>query len=447
MANDIPHVEFGAGKLTRRQALASLAALGAVTALPLLAGVTAGSRKLTPPTSAIPDSYFGMHIHRAGRSQPWLPHGDSLTAWPSAKFGSWRLWDAYVSWPYLEPERGKWDFSLLDRYVSMAELERVDILLPLALTPPWASARPSEKSSYGPGNAAQPREIEDWRNYVHTLASRYRGRIRHFELWNEPNLPGFFSGRPEDLLILAREAHGILKAVDPDNTLAGPATTGDGDSLDWLDRYLALGGGQYLDVLSHHFYVAQTRPEAMVPYVEQVRRIATRHGLSGIPLWNTESGWWIENGDGQNSRAGIGQGWKLIGAEDAAAYVSRALILGWAAGLGRYFWYSWDHGGMGLVEPATKALKPAGRAYARTSEWILGAVVEKCSNQAGVWVCALKRGVRASWIIWAEDRQSINWGVPSAWEVKEIETLAGLKRTLTTRLDQIKLGQQPVLLC
>ena len=37
--------------------------------------------------------YIGLHLHRA----------DQGTAWPAAGFGSWRLWDANVAWPNLEP--------------------------------------------------------------------------------------------------------------------------------------------------------------------------------------------------------------------------------------------------------------------------------------------------------------------------------------------------------
>src|SRR5690242_2605874 len=68
----------------------------------------------------IPLTYFGLHIHRVAQTQPWYPYGDKITPWPSIKFGSWRLWDAYVGWPSLEPERGKWNFQTLDKYVSLA---------------------------------------------------------------------------------------------------------------------------------------------------------------------------------------------------------------------------------------------------------------------------------------------------------------------------------------
>lgn len=438
-------VTRGVCAFTRRDALACLVAVGAVGVLPVLSGFSAKRKRLIPPASAISASYFGMHIHRVGRTQPWLKHGDTLTAWPSPKFGGWRLWDAYVSWPYLEPQRGQWDFRLMDQYVSMAQSAGVDVLLPLGLTPPWASARPREESSYSPGNAAEPRDIEDWRNYVRSVAQRYKGRIRNYELWNEPNLPGFFSGRPEDMVVLAREAYRILKSVDPENRLVAPATTGDKESLAWLDRYLALGGGYYLDILSHHFYVAQTQPEAMLPYIERVRDVAARYGLSNIPLWNTESGWWIENSHGSNTKSGIGTGWKLLGSSEAPAYVSRALILGWAAGLERYYWYSWDHGEMGLIEPATKAPKSAGRAYALTLEWLLGSVMAECEVSDGVCICSLRNKFgRETHIVWLAVGGPRRWTPPDTWFFTTAETLDGKQLSVVDHRQGLEITQTPI---
>ena len=104
----------------------------------------------------IPPEYFGLHISRIVQTQPWYPNGDRITPWPSIKFGSWRLGDAYVGWPLLEPERGKWNFQTLDKYVALAGRA--------GLTSCHSSASPRPRprrgrvtSGYLPGNAAEPR--------------------------------------------------------------------------------------------------------------------------------------------------------------------------------------------------------------------------------------------------------------------------------------------------
>jgi len=149
----------------RRKAIlatASTLLLGGLSAMGV--GGMSSSRTISPSGHTIPREYFGMHIHRA----------DSSTPWPGVRFGSWRLWDAYVSWPQLEPNRGQWDFKRLDKYVAMASLTGVNVLLPLGLSPAWASARPNEVSAYRYGNAAEPLNIEDWRSYVRAVAERYK---------------------------------------------------------------------------------------------------------------------------------------------------------------------------------------------------------------------------------------------------------------------------------
>lgn len=419
-------------------------AIGLLGALPVFAYKAGTVATFTPPARSIPREYFGMHMHRASRVQPWYQYGKSLTPWPSARFGSWRLWDAYVAWPNLQPERAKWDFSLLDRYVAMAELAKVEVLLPLGLSPRWASARPDEKSSYGPGNAAEPRFIEDWRAYVETVAVRYKGRIRLYELWNEPNLPGFFTGGPDKLMALAREAYSILKKVDSSNLLAAPATTGDHKSLAWLDRYLSIGGGKHLDILSHHFYVAQGKPEDIPGYVQRVKKIASGHGLSNVPLWNTESGFWIQNLEPGPDREGIGGGWRMVPSELAAAYVVRSLVLGWAAGLDRYYWYSWDHGNMGLTEPSSQALKAAGRAYARAIEWLAEAIMTSCRRTNGIWRCDYLQDGQPFHVIWLDDVETPRWISLQGWNISALETLDGAVTPVSTLGDGFELGTLPV---
>ncbi len=377
-----------------------------------------------------------------------MHRADAGTPWPEARFGSWRLWDAYVNWRHLEPQRGYWDFKRLDKYVAMAKLTGVEILLPLALTPAWASARPEEKSPYGPGNAAEPYDLDDWRNYVRTVAKRYKGRIQHYELWNEPNISGFFSGSPETLVRLAEAAYRILKEVDPGNQLAAPATVGGGEEhLAWLDRYLLAGGGKYMDMLSHHFYVAHAAPEAMLPLVDKVRRIADKHGLSSLPIWNTEAGWWIDHSDGTVTTEEMVPGWKKLNAAEAAAYVSRTLILGWAAGLQRYYWFAWDNYSMGLIEPTTKAIKPAGEAYARTLEWVQGSVMTGCEFANGVWAASLRRPDNSkARIIWREDGTSGQWRPPQDWTITKAETLEGVLRSFDSTSASLQIGQAPICL-
>jgi hypothetical protein len=332
--------------------------------------------------SPIPREYFGLHIHRA----------DQGTAWPNVPFGSWRLWDAYVTWADMESAPGKWDFSRLDHYVEKARLAGVDILLPLANTPTWAAARPNEKSGYKLGNASEPARTEDWRRYVQTVAERYRGRIFNYEIWNEPNIKHHFSGSLTKLVELTCEAHRILKATDPRNMIVSPgATAGSKDHIEYIDKFLASGGKNCVDIVGHHFYVPNAPPEAMVPLIRSVKKVMAANGVGHLPLWNTETGYWIENGDGTPDHPMVSKGcWKKLGLnEESGGYLVRALLIARAEGVERFYWYSWDNRyGLGMIEPSTGQPKPMANAWQNLAAELIGATELTCKESAGTWDCS-----------------------------------------------------------
>lgn len=398
------------------------------------------------PATPVQREYFGMHIHRTVEPQPWLSKGGRLTPWPTVKFGSWRLWDAYVAWPNLEPEKGQWKFATLDKYVAMANLAKVDVLLPLGLSPAWASARPGEPSSYQPGNAAEPLNMDDWRDYVRTVATRYKGRIHAYELWNEVNLKGFYSGSPEKLIQMARIAYVTLKEIDPDVIVVSPSVTGGGRNPEWLNNYLAIGGGQYADVIAYHFYVPQKSPEAMLPVIRQVQQIMRNHGQGNKPLWNTETGWRIENKPMTPRIGAAGSDWLDLDDRESAAYVARALILGWSAGLSRFYWYAWDNFDMGLINPSNRSIKPAGLAYAKTVVWMEGAVFSGCAETNAVWVCELNDAQgRPAHIVWRETGSDQGWVIPTIWAARQVEMLDGEIRELSPGRAKVLVNQSPML--
>ncbi|MDP2881243.1 MAG: endo-1,4-beta-xylanase [Azonexus sp.] len=328
----------------------------------------------------IPLQYFGLHIHRA----------DAGTAWPNVPFGSWRLWDAYVGWAQLETTRGQWSFARLDRYVAVAKLTNVELLLPLAMTPIWASARPQEASAYRPGNSAEPANMNDWRAYVTMVGTRYKGKIRQYEIWNEPSDMSHYTGSVEKLVEMTCEAHRILKDIDPNNLVISPASAGGGKHIDYLDHFLAIGGKRCIDVVAHHFYVFQKPPEAMLPLIRGVRTVMGKHGLANMPLWNTETGWWIANGDGTPDHQMVAKGgWRKLSLEtESGDYVLRALLLARAEGVDRFYWYSWDNRyGLGMIEASSGNPKPMVAKWRTTVDRLHGATQLKCAQSGKYWSC------------------------------------------------------------
>ena len=375
---------------------------------------------LTPSSQVIPENYFGMHMHSA--------HGK--TPWPSVTFGSWRLWDAAVNWAKLEPNKGDWRWEILDRDVELARQHNVDLLLTLGRTPRWASARPNEPqdSRYGnPGERAEPRDLQDWRDYVRTVATRYKGRIHEYEIWNEPNARNFYTGTPSAMADLAREAYAILKQVDSSNVVLSPSPSGTIGS-NWLAEYLQAGGGKYADIIGYHFYVRDSPPEEMVQRISTVKGILAKNGLGDRPLWDTEAG-------------------RIppLPSDEGPAFVSRAYILNWAGGVQRFYWYAWDNEGMGVRLTEDGIPTQAARAYAETEKWLVGARMESCANNSGTWVCKLEREPGyTGWIVWQAGRDS-SWEIPKGWGVSQITELSGARHELPSS-GKIEIGPTPMLL-
>ncbi len=392
---------------------------------------TAAMAADAPPTATANPSldarFFGIHMHRA----------DTTTPWPFVKFGSWRLWDAGVDWAKLERVRGQWNFDKLDRLMALAEKHGVEPVLTLAVTPAWAAARPTEPFVYGPGGASEPRDLTDWETYVRQVATRYKGRLQHLEIWNEPKYGdieptkgAFFSGTVKNLVDLACAAQRTARAVDPAIRIVGPGFTGAGDRL---ERFLAAGGKHCIDVVAFHFYSAT--PEKMQQRIADVRQIMRAQGVAHLPLWNTEQGYEVL---GPDARLPGPQGFGVADEATEAAYIVRSFALAADAGLGRFHFYSWDRMLDKTLTPRRAAL-----ALATAVRWLRDARLPGCQALDALRVCPLERGGRKAWLVWTTG-PAFEWRAPTAWQVKAIEPMEGPGRHHNET--PLQIGQAPLLL-
>jgi hypothetical protein len=379
---------------------------------------------LARPEAAVPSSFFDMNI---------LFHPLNKVPWPAVPFGSWRL--SHVNWADLEPQKDTWYFTLLDRYADWGQQHHTEILMPLAYTPQWASSAPDAHTDVEAGNppglSGPPRDMEDWKTFVRTVATRYKGRIHVYEIWNEPNRPQSWVGDVDTLIAMTREARTILKQVDPNNIVVAPAPEEE-KGLPWLNEFLRKGGAQYADVIAYHFYVGPKPPEDVVRLIQKVRSAMAQYHTGERPLWNTEAGWLGPN---------------ALPPDVAAGYVARAYLLNWAAGVSRFYWYAWEnhHGTLiELTEQDNATLTPAGKAFGTIGAWMTGSVLNRCGNSGdGIWLCDLQKNQVQSHIAWSTaGEQTLE--VPQSWNAAFSTSLAGDR----TRIERgsIVLGNQPVLI-
>ncbi|MDR3708988.1 MAG: hypothetical protein P4L33_11865 [Capsulimonadaceae bacterium] len=131
-----------------------------------------------------------------------------------------------------------------------------------------------------------------YRQFVHALAERYKGRVSLYEIQNEPNaFPPGGGIDPAVYVAILKAAYQEIHAVDPKATVYG--ICGTGDFIPWMTKVFELGGGQYMDAVSFHTYVTPRLPEesALPSKLAQARALAAKYGKT--VLLNSETGTYV----------------------------------------------------------------------------------------------------------------------------------------------------------
>ena len=321
---------------------------------------------------SIPGDFMGIHVH------DWLAPGHMPSRVPL-----WRAWDARVTWPDLEPAKGVWQPARLEALVRAARSRGTRLILPLALTPTWASGMPATPNAYGLGRGGPVADVEAWGRYVARIAEVARHEGADLELWNEPDLPDFSRISPEEMASLARRTRQVLDRVWPQGRLVGPAVTLR-HGLPWLARYLAAGGASPLSALTVHAYVTPDGPEALWPALDALRAVLRRTGADTLPLWCTEIGWRIEaSGRTVLPQAGTSFA-RVLSEREAVDYLRKSVFTLAASGFSRVCWYAWDNRDMGLASVKSGSPKAAGDAWLQLAAWLPGKRIGVARGPSGL---------------------------------------------------------------
>jgi hypothetical protein len=384
--------------LARASLPAVLAAGVAAAPLPVAGQATAPASARAFPREVVPPQLFGMHLIRV-----WLPGVE----WPAAPVGLYRLVDATPRWHHLHTGPGRW----YDDTRQGAGMSRIHAAL--LFRDRHAAGTPALYTLGGGGDDrvagrwgggfprwfdARTDTLAEWRRYVREVGTRFQGRIRLWEIWNEPDCVCFYTGSIPQLVQLTRVAAEELRRIDPANRIIGPAFTDEG--LAMMDAFYAAGGGRWVDIVAWH-QTNRFPPEGDTVRVLAVRALMAKHGLAGRPLWTTEG-------------HAIGH----RGTSDAAILARTYLTL-WLYGVSSFSWYAWDIAEYAPVPghertqwvtltDASYRLKPAGVAYRELQRWLVGSRVTAFDIEGDVWIVGTDRG----WIAWAAGPRVATWRVP-----------------------------------
>jgi hypothetical protein len=405
----------------RRTSAAPAAA--AAAARPAAAPAVRGSR---PPAS-----YFGMHYGPIG--QPGL--------FPdSSAIGTVRLWDTGTTWHQLQPRKGNsWRWDTLDTAVTNALAHNSSVLYVLGSAPRWAA----KYGKAGYNHASPPRSDKQWVAYVRAVATRYKGRIRAYEVWNEANLDSFWDGSTPRLVRLASLAYRTIKKVDRRAIVTSPSITlRGGNGKRWMPVYARLGGLRFADVINVHMYPeASAAPEESIVLLERFRAAMRRVPGGRKPIWNTEINYGM-----RRHLPGVPTIGVPMTLDKQLAYVLRTYLLGWSNGIRRTYWYDWSSApllGIKMVDRHGQT-SAAGLAFSRIRQWMSGRVApcRSTGGRYGLYTCTIDYGQGL--------RGRVQWSPGHRTTVRAPRGTTGMVNTRGTVRTlkggaRVRLGEAPVL--
>lgn len=218
-----------------------------------------------------------------------------------------------------------------DRIVNLANDLGLELVLRIDRPPVWAREfyhnQPhfQEGLKLDPNSTGPPANHEDYGRFVGDVVGRYRGQVRYFQLWNEPNLRnewGWHTPDPAQFAVLLSAGYNAAKEANPDAIILFPSLAPvDGldmrapmTELDYLHQVYAGGGGPYFDIMSVQAYGLGQPPDehryvrrlpfgetwtwkrfldtrADVSRIVLLREVMEQHGDADKPIWVSEFGW------------------------------------------------------------------------------------------------------------------------------------------------------------
>jgi hypothetical protein len=293
--------------------------------------------------------------------------------------------------------------------------------------------------------------MADWENYVRQVATRYKGRVFTYELWNEPNMKDSYTGDVPHLVALCAAAYKVLKQVDPKIRVISPSPAPTG-GVQYYYQFMDAGGGDTFDVLGFHFYdnLASHRinPEGVMGAAQLLHKSLVHRGFPSKPVWNTESGYYISSDPGAKVQAkGYPADVHVLSQTEGVAAVSRSYIVGWACGIERFYWYGWGEYQYAIVDDGGNHIKPATIAYRTTRQWLLGAkYVSMGRSAANRWIVTMVNSAgKTEHIVWtSSEPENQSFQVPADWHVTRQQDATG--KTTPVHDATIDIGSVPLLL-
>jgi hypothetical protein len=290
----------------------------------------------------------------------------------------WRLW---VAWDAIEPEPGKFQWKNLDHVMALAQKHGMETLVCLrGGAKPWQAYGGGERPDWHlmSEHTFAPRNMADWNKFVRAISTHLKGKVRHWQVWNEPDARnGFYPFSTEKYVEVLRESARVLREVDAQNVVATGgfagafASAGQRDKMThtnedhaWgLAEFFALKPQSDFDVFDNHYYAVDEPGQSWDSKIKVVNDVKKWLAVRNIKtrLWNSETSMYSAPG----KLAGTRGGWAnvpYLSEKEQAQRIVELHIQSLSVGIEKTFWYG-VRGDVGVIN-ADMSPKPAFATHA-----------------------------------------------------------------------------------
>jgi hypothetical protein len=187
--------------------------------------------------------------------------------------------------------KGKFNWENADRAVQLANKFGIDILARVDNAPEWAAPGCFNQAKKQMGPA---RNTQDWLDFLQAFVTRYKGKVRAYAIWNEPNLSREWCGRPPnpaEYAALLKASYAKIKSIDPNAIVVSagltPTSASNNEAMPdatYVTRmYDAMGNNSagYFDALGLHAPGYKAPPEMSPDDVIKNREYSNNEPVTG----------------------------------------------------------------------------------------------------------------------------------------------------------------------
>lgn len=187
-----------------------------------------------------------------------------------------------IRWDYIEqPKCGQYSWDYYDELTKEARAHNIEIMGQLAYNNVQCQVGQADFNPPDPGR---------WKNFLTALVNRYKNDIHTWEVWNEPDDSGFWTGSPQQYVALLQETYETIKGLDPSAQVSSGACS----KLDFAgcDQIIAAGGLNYSDSFGFHPYVGKDNfDNGLFQKLDLPHLRDHQQQSGGKPVRLTEFGW------------------------------------------------------------------------------------------------------------------------------------------------------------